>query len=524
MGQPVDTARTRRDWLVAGTLTLMVLAVGLRVAPLWSSDPDLGHGWIVGCFLLWWLADRWRVRPLAVPPEAAESAWIWIAAPVAVAVALAPARLLLTPYPNWPGLLWLWSGAWFALALAGLTLAGGRAWGRHFAFGAVLIATALPWPQVLQRAVFGPLRELLTMVAAEVLNWVGYPTLVYGTTLKVVGRWVGMEEACAGLRSLQLAVALAVMVGEVAHLRRRRRLGTIGLAIGLAIVGNFGRILFLSWRAARGAPVEDPLHDASGYLGYGLLAAALGLVCWRWRGAPRIAGPVAGPGRIGRAGLQWCLAAGLAVVALEVGAASWYAGQSGAWQPTWGVFLPNTAPYFAAIPLTSDVREALHPDQFAGASWINRDRLTRVVFYVEWRQGQTAAQAPFAHNPAVCFPYAGCRDARELRTLVVRVGDLAIPFHGYSFTRADQQIVAYYTVWDVDRQQELVDARPPAGWWAWWRARWVAVVARRSQIRAQLLTVALMGDAGRIELIDEPFLRAQIEAVLLANHAAPGPK
>lgn len=211
--------------------------------------------------------------------------------------------------------------------------------------------------------------------------------------------------------------------------------------------------------------------------------------------------------------LGW-VAAVFACLLTEVGARGWFSGPKEGWQPSWRVLLPDQTPYFGKIPLGSSAREMLQPDHYEGGSWMQRDGLTRVVFYAEWRQGQMASHVPFVHNPTVCFPYAGCRIEQEIGPMEVAVAGRSVVFQGYRFVRAGQRIVVYYTVWDTDRQQPLSDTRPGAGWMEWWRSRWDTVASRRSQIRAQLLTVAVLGDEEQMEWIDAAFLRREIAAVI----------
>lgn len=492
-----------KAWRSFVPIGAVLVIAGWRLAAVWNHDPDTSHGWIVACFLGWWIMEAIRRRPAAAPPEVRSGLRAWRTAGGVLAVAvLAPVRLLLTPFPFSPGLLWLWSGGAVAVGLTGVYLAGGRAWLRHFAFGGLLVAVALPWPETLRQRVFEPTRAGIATAAAEVLNFSGHPAVARGTVMQVRGRWVGMEEACGGLRSAELALALAVMVGEAMRLGWRRRVVLVGVAAASAVAANFARVLVLSFRVAHGAPVVDPWHEPTGYLTYALVVSAVFLLGWNWRRAEPATTAGEAPDAPAETGARsWWWTAAVAFAVLEAGAWMWFGAGGIGWHPTWRARLPANSAYFTAVPLEPAAREMLRPDHYEGGSWVEADGITRIAFYVEWQRGQFAGQVPFVHNPTVCFPAAGCRLVSALEPATVAVGGQVLPFRGYRFTRGGQDVLAYFIIWDADRGEELVGTRGAGGWLEWWRERWRSVAERRSEIRAQLLTVAWVGAADATEAL-----------------------
>jgi exosortase len=500
-------------------LAIAGLAISLRLAPLWSSEPNLGHGWIVACYLLWWWIDKWESKPAANPstqlslPAAASL-------PLILLLIVAPLRLFLTPFADWPSMLWAWTLTWMALVSAGLCLAGGKLWLRHFAFGIFLVCATLPWPQVCERALFDPLREWITLLTVEALNLLGYPALAHGTTLQVLSRWVGMEEACSGLRSFQLSIALSLILGEIAGLKKRYRFLLLASGCALAIGMNFVRVLLLSLAVARGNEMTPFWHDASGYGIYVALTLMLGLFCWYLRTAdhrrsfPSVGDtPSTDPIFSDAFPKLWFSSMMLGFAILEAGAYAWFAPGNTEWRNKWTVEFPATAPRFAELPLGTFGMNELKADLYKGASWTTAaDPMGRVAFYIEWRSGPMTGGA---HNPTVCFPNAGCHLEKELGTLELVFGGQTIPFAGYEFSRKGQMIAAYFTIWDTDLQRSLLDNSPRGGALNWYKARWAQVMSRRSKIRTQLLTFAVISnDPGDAQILDAPFIKNEIRSVL----------
>jgi hypothetical protein len=72
-----------------------------------------------------------------------------------------------------------------ALSFAGGTLGflgllGGRSWARHFAFPALLLLTAVPWPGVIEVPLVQGLMRFVAEATVIILNATGIPALQRG--------------------------------------------------------------------------------------------------------------------------------------------------------------------------------------------------------------------------------------------------------------------------------------------------------------------------------------------------------
>lgn len=485
--------------ILAGFAALGVALAWL--APLsatWRSAPDLGHAWAVPVLMayLWW--ERWSERPRIASSTPLGAAW-WIVA-LALALAHLPLRLLLTPFPLWPVLLVVYTLLLAGTALTIAWLTGGRAGLRWLAGPLILLVSALPMPSRIESAVIIPLRELWAWLAAEISNLLGHPALAFGTSVRIGNGWVGVDEACGGIRSLQACVMIGLFFGEWFRFSLARRAALVAAGIAAALLGNFGRVLYLSLQATAGAGAVERSHDAAGWLSMGASLLITGCLACHWNGyrfpEPRSAVPAVtlAPGANPAISRRWKWAAFVAALLLlnEAATRTWFllGARAVAALPQWTAVLPEEHWSFRSSSLPEVAREILQPDVFRAGSW-RGDNATRVsVYYIEWNRGQLARSLPFLHNPTVCLPLAGCELVSTLGVVGVAWSGGEIPFHTYKFRQSGEEILVAFTIWDPSRGRPLV-RQDFLSWADWWRAQWSEVREARQHQPAQLFTVTL---------------------------------
>ena len=482
-------------WIAAALLAAIVL-VPLTAA--WTQAQDLGHGWGVPLLVgyLWW--ERWGERPPGVARENLGARW-WVAALLLALVAL-PLRLLLTPFPLWPAALAAYVAVVVTVALGGAWLAAGAAGLKWLGGPLIILLGAMPWPTVLEVKLVGPMREMLASVAAEVCYVSGFSALASGTTLRLAHSWVGVDETCGGMRSLQACVMMALFLGEWLRLSWPRRVSLVAGGIAAAIAGNFLRILLLVWRASVGGDAAlTAAHALAGWLVLGTSLGLIGLAAWKMRGAPTVsARPVASPAprvALPRAALAWVATLAVALSVIETGTRWWYArgeARQAATIMQWGVRFPSHETGFHEVPLGESAREMLAPDYFVAGEWETGDQRLNGAYYIEWRKGQAAHFIPFLHNPTVCLPMSGCELVRPIGIVPVRWAGGEIPFRAYIFRRTGEEFAVGFTVWDPSRGRPLENGS--SGWRSWMKMRLSHVVDARANQQAQMLAVAVWGD------------------------------
>jgi exosortase len=489
---------------VRGDVMGWVAALGLVVVALvpltaaWTQAQDLGHGWAVPLLAayLWW--ERWDERPAGIARDRLGAPG-WIAAALLVLLAL-PLRLLLTPFPLWPVVLAAYVVVLVAVALFGAWLWGGREGVRWVGGPLWLLAGALPWPTLLELKIVAPMREMLATAAAEVCYVSGVSALAAGTTLRLAHTWVGVDETCGGMRSLQASVMAALFFGEWLRLAWTRRVALVGIGAAAAVGGNFLRILLLVWRASVGGEAAlNAAHDVAGWLALAVSLGLTGLVAWNMRGATAAVAASAAPPAVrpggSRAAMAWSAAVVAALVAIEAGTRAWYwrgAIHQAATVAQWGVSFPDGERDFRVVALPEASREMLRPDFFAAGEWRDAQQRQVSAYYIEWRRGQAAHSIPFLHNPTVCLPMSGCELVRPLGIVPVRWAGAELPFRAYLFRRNREEFAVAFIIWDSWRGRPLEDES--GSWMAWMKMRLSHVADARSEQPAQLLSVAVWGE------------------------------
>lgn len=458
----------------------------------WQSSPDLGHAWVVPLLMayLWW--ERWDERPAITARPVRAGLW-----GLAVALALSHAlwRLFLTPFPVWPAALALFTATLVTAVLVGAALVGGRSAVRWVGGPLVLLLVTMPIPSAVEVSLIGPLRSGMAALAAEISNAAGQPAMASGTSVRLAYNWVGVDEACGGIRSLQACLMIALFFGEWYRLSLPRRTVLALAGIAAALLGNGGRVIFLALRADAGPGALEASHDLAGWLAMGTSIVLTGWLAWHWAGYRLPQQARREPRQAGASSPAWRWATALAAAFLvsETAIHLWYsrfetaAGQAA---PPWAARLPEGRSGFRAEPLTVYARELLRPDHFAAGGWPIGDDRSAAAYYIEWHRGQVARAVPFLHNPTVCLPLAGCELERSLPSLAVRWHGMEIPFFAYRFRRLGEPILVAFTIWDPQRQRLLTapvdDAFALLSPW-----RWAQIRDSGRHQPAQMLTVSI---------------------------------
>ncbi|HWA85150.1 MAG TPA: exosortase/archaeosortase family protein [Opitutus sp.] len=470
----------------------------LPVTVSWRTAPDLGHAWAVPLLMayLWW--ERWGERPpLAVRNRLPLACWLLM---LGLAIIDLPLRLLLTPYPLWPMLLLGHALVFAGIALLAAWLLAGRPGVGWIGGPLILLVSTLPVPSYLENAVIVPLREIFARLAAEISNLLGQPALAFGTSVHLGNGWVGIDEACGGIRSLQACVMIGLFFGEWYRFRFTRRVALLFAAVAAALLGNFARVLFLSLRASAGARAVESAHDLAGWLAMGASLLLTGWLACRWAGyrfpewgrGGRIA--TSGASRKFPAAALWLAGIAGCFALNDAGTRLWFAhGREirHATIPQWTAALPEHHWSFQPSPLSQPAREMLRPDFFVAGSWRTDADTTVSAYYVQWTHGQVARSVPFLHNPTICLPYAGCELVSTLRPLEVSWAGGTLPFFAYKFRQMGREILVAFTIWDPARGRLLQKPSPFQSWTDWWNAQWTEVREARQNQPGQLLTVSL---------------------------------
>jgi len=254
----------------------------------WSHDPEFQFGWAVFVLCIYLFARAWTKRPLVrLKWNAGNICTGVLGCLVLFITQLYQAAYGLTP-ASMSGL-----GLGFLLVVcSNLNFVWGWPGLRHFGFAFGFLLVALPIPSVVGSPVMDTLQNQLAAIDVEVLNLVGIPVIQRGHLVATSLGTVGIEEACSGIRSLQVCLMISLFLGQIYQFGIGKRFGLVIAGFGLAVFFNLIRTFTLVCIASQsGLGALGKWHDSTGV---GLLVACFmslwGLSLWLRR--PRAPEPI----------------------------------------------------------------------------------------------------------------------------------------------------------------------------------------------------------------------------------------
>src|SRR5256714_10346106 len=233
-----------------------------QLKPEWWLNPQYNYGLIVPLLAIYLFWKRWRIRPAPEPPAMRAFAVLFI---FLSATLFLPIRFLSEANPDWRLLSWLLALVVAAISLSFIYLAGGRAWLRHFAFPVLFFLVAVPWPVRIEQLVIQDLMRIVTAINVTLLQLAGVPALQHGNVIEVGSGFIGIEEACSGVRSLQATLMISLFLGELYSFKISRRVVLVVIGALLAFICNVVRTAILVWvGTTKGINTIESWHDPAG--------------------------------------------------------------------------------------------------------------------------------------------------------------------------------------------------------------------------------------------------------------------
>jgi exosortase len=431
----------------------------------WSVNEQYNYGWFVPFFALYLFWLRWQDRP---PPEIPNpkspipnSTALLLG--ILALLSLLPIRLFEIANPEWRLLAWSHAAAVVTLTLLLIWWAGREAWLRHFAFPVAFIFIAVPWPTQVETPIIQGLMRIVARVAAETAMLLGIPAQVEGNLIRVSNGLVGVNEACSGIRSLQTALMIGLLFGELKRLSILRRVALVAGAVAIALFANFFRAVFLVTVAATENISEvSRWHDIAGYTIIALVfVGTMGLAYLLGRSEIRHQRSEV-PGRWSVVRSSYLAAALCWLLLVEIGTAAWYRVHERNLVSTapWSVQWPEQSPNFRKLKMDSEIRGVLRFDDGEAAAWTltspissenvakprasgtqvngsGENTISCLLYVFRWKPGRNSALLANLHRPDVCLPASGWSQVADdgVRNYPVSAA-FELPFRHFEFQRA----------------------------------------------------------------------------------------
>ncbi|MFN2475074.1 MAG: exosortase/archaeosortase family protein [Chthoniobacterales bacterium] len=481
----------RGNWLTLAAFGLLWLELISRLRFEWSINPQYGYGWTVPFLAAYIFWRRLQSAPAANVPATKLLPWLVIL--VAVIIVM-PVRLVQEAHPDWRMLSWVMALSAVSASLAGVYLSGGRRWLRHFAFPILFFVVAVPWPTQLEQLVIQTLMRAVASINVEVLNAIGISAVQMGNVIEVGTGFVGIDEACTGVRSLQATFMVSLFLGEFYNFPVARRVILVAAGAVLAFVCNLIRTFLLVYVGAeQGSEAIHKWHDPAGHTI--LMACLLGLwgvSMWLGGGTKRAASSasseVRSPFRIPALLLALII---ICTVAAEAGTQAWYgvhearAARLDPWSVTW----PKQAKNWKDVPVADQAQELLRYNEGGGGAWSGADGKQWVMYFFKWLPGRTAGLFIKNHRPDICLPASGMKLRGGVHQKVISVNGVGLPIRSYVFEKGSTLLHVYYCYWDGSAPE--VKAQDQENWTA--SGRLDAVWRGKRDVGTQMLELVVVG-------------------------------
>jgi exosortase len=471
-------------WVVPGALWLWLF---YHLHDEWTLNERYHYGWAVPFLALFLFFSRAKTRPEPGKPERSPLliAFSWL-----LLALLLPIRVVEEANPDWRLLSWIFAGVVVTFSLLSLAQLGGRTWLRHFAFPICFPLVAVPWPVQFENAVVQMMTRAVAFTAVEIAGWVGIGAHQAGNVIQLRNGFVGVDEACSGVKTLQAGIMVALVLGELLSLTRWRRLALILLGCGWIFLCNVFRATTLMIVAANsGFEALARWHDLIGTVA--LLCGMAGMLClaWLWKTNPvpessasRLAGiPKTRPAQLFP--LVW-----LAMV--FAASEFWYRSherqllERPPWQARWPTANESTRP----VPIPETTRVILHYDDASSAEWENPAGVRWWSFFARWKPQRAALQLVRSHSPEICLPAVGRTFLAERPRLTVNARSMALEFRAYEFEQQGRPLFVFVCI----QEDKLAASATQSEEWNM-RGRLLAAIHGKRNLGQRLLEIAVTG-------------------------------
>src|SRR5512139_1760048 len=267
-GRRLDVATLLPVVLAALAFATVFAKPAVLLARDWWNDPEAGHGLLLAPAAIW-LA--WKRGPIERP----------VPQPV-LGVAILLAACLIRIGAELAAELFTMRGA-MLLGVAGLVTfyAGFRqvlAWWLPF----LLLALAIPLPELLRSGLALPLQFKASEMGAALLEWRNIPVRLTGNIIEIPGQRLFVTEACSGLRSLTALLSIAVLMGGIWLRHPVARIALVLVAVPIAVVINGFRVFLTGFLVYYVDPAlgQGFMHVTEGWLLFVVSFALVGVAAW----------------------------------------------------------------------------------------------------------------------------------------------------------------------------------------------------------------------------------------------------
>jgi len=456
----------------------------------WEINPQYSYGYVVpllGAALLW---RRWPDRPAAISGASP----LMTVTVIGLLLLQLPSTLLYEANPEWRLLYWFDGFKVVGLSFALLYRRGGWPWIRHFAPAFLFMLIAVPWPMEWEQGVIQGLMRFVAGLTVVIANSLSIPAIQHGNLIEVGAGWVGIDEACSGVRSLQSALMLSLFLGEMYRFSALRRIMLLCCSLVFVLLANLTRTTLLVWTAANhGLHQMETWHDTVGNVIMLIVLPSLMGMAFLMR--PKTPEITAQPDRpqdffhqmprwVGLSVLGWLL-----IVQLTTEA--WYRYHEASLIPNtpWSLAWPVQDDHFHKTSISDTSLAILRCSDSQAAAWQDEEGNEWSAFLLRWNPGKNSEQLAKGHRPDICFPATGAQLVEDFGRVNTDANGVTMTFRHQSFASGSKLLHVFYCLWSdrVSTHEDIArNESPQAG-------RLRAAMEGKRNLGQQVLEIVIQG-------------------------------
>lgn len=457
--RPAPSANIRNSrkikWLPVAVSALVWVELISRLRFEWSINPQYSYGWTVPFLAAYIFWRRYKNAPEPSAPEFRVLPGLFI---IITAALFIPIRLVQEANPDWRLLSWAMALSTGIISASAIYLSGGTKWLRHFAFPILFFFVAVPCPTFFEQFVIQGLMRIDAFITVEVLNVIGISAVQLGNVIEVGSGYVGIDDACTGIRSLQATFMVSLFLGELYDVSTLRRIFLVVAGGCLAFLCNLVRTFLLVWVAAgNGSEAIKHWHDPAGYMILSVCLLILWGLSFYLRGEEAGASATTKAREIYRFP-RFVLGSLLALVIFaEAGTQIWYRMRPSKTIESWTIAWPIESPNWKTVPIADSAQELLRYNEGGGGTWTADDGHSWNLYFFRWFPGRTAGLFVRNHRPDICLPASGMKQRGPMEHKIVKVNEVQLPIRSYIFEDNGRSLHVYYCYWDGTSVESVAD-------------------------------------------------------------------
>ncbi|MEM7674096.1 MAG: exosortase/archaeosortase family protein [Verrucomicrobiota bacterium] len=440
----------------------------------WDLNPVYEFGYLVPP-LVAYLAYR-RIGGIPLQLSAIERPHLlWI---IGMCLCLIfPIHLVRLANPDWRAVYWAYCAIALGITFAIFYLLYGPLQTRRILPATGLMLFAMPWPSGIEATLTQTLMAWVSEATVVLINSMGIPAIQQGQIIALPDAFVGVEEACSGVRSFQSSLMAAWFFGEYYRFSPIQRISLLSLAPIVAFIVNIGRTLALTHSVhLLGTDDFEFMHDSTGWFSTCIafllvlgVAVLFHITFSRWRPDPKHTEPPVKVVSSSKNAPNWIWIA-ILFIPISRGVAMGYyllkedsEGNAIITHAHWDALDSDVK----IVEIPADQRALLRYSEGTRVQWRRADGLATTSYFFHWNAGRISSFAGI-HSPEICLPSVGhlLVDGPQEFRLPTEYGTILLKGYQFDLSLPGGRRIprsVFFGVWDSDLRPAPVRVVGAAG-------------------------------------------------------------